>query len=83
MATSAQRARSNKSILSLLGYNTFVGEMTAKGVIIGVTMETLLYTYHSGQIASDRERVETRVLDDFAGGAQDVETNYRILGLQA
>src|SRR6266851_2878282 len=27
--------------------------------------------------------VPTRAFDDFAGGAQDVETNYRILGLQA
>ena len=26
--------------------------------------------------------VPTRAFDDFAGGAQDVETNYRILGLQ-
>jgi len=27
--------------------------------------------------------VPTRAFDDFAGGAQDVETNYRILGLKA
>jgi hypothetical protein len=26
--------------------------------------------------------VPTRAFDDFAGGTQDVETNYRILGLQ-